>query len=260
VRDPTLSDFLKVFNILFVHNVKFLGWPKVKVLGKPFHDVFPVVLLVLNSVILPIIISCGIYIKLICVKRRLFLNKIGVIQSEGTTTIAQQSNIHFKQKTLDKAHSDYNPQPSPNCSKDKEGTQNKNLVPWSTVYEVQDEDSNRSHPNTLTSLENASNLNNKEQKSNCAIKSETSNSKNQYKTCEPDQTESNHKKSSPATVSMESEDIQVLSVEQINNTSTNSNEMQATSIQTYQNTDVEIGTLSIDNSSRGNLCKRQLVK
>jgi hypothetical protein len=59
---------------------------------------------------------------------------------------------------------------------------------------------------------------------------------------------------------MESEDIQVLSVEQINNTSTNSNEMQATSIQTYQNTDVEIGTLSIDNSSRGNLCKRQLVK
>ncbi len=113
MRDPTLSDFLKVFNILFVHNVKFLGWPKVKVLGKPFHDVFPVVLLVLNSVILPIIISCGIYIKLICVKRRLFLNKIGVIQSEGTTTQWMWSGAHGSTHDSGARGPGFDPTPKP---------------------------------------------------------------------------------------------------------------------------------------------------
>ena len=52
------------------------GWPKVQILAKPVSEIFPVVLLGLNSYLLPITVSCVIYLKLIGIKRRLFVNSV----------------------------------------------------------------------------------------------------------------------------------------------------------------------------------------
>jgi hypothetical protein len=43
----------------------------------------PAILLGLNSFLLPIFISCAIYLKLICNKKKLFLNSVSIVPSEG---------------------------------------------------------------------------------------------------------------------------------------------------------------------------------
>ena len=52
------------------------GWPHIKILALPFKEVIPFVFLVLSSFLLPIIISCVIYLVLICKKKKIFENKI----------------------------------------------------------------------------------------------------------------------------------------------------------------------------------------
>ena len=52
------------------------GWPHIKILALPFKEVIPFVFLVLSSYLLPIIISCVIYLILICKKRKIFENKV----------------------------------------------------------------------------------------------------------------------------------------------------------------------------------------
>jgi hypothetical protein len=62
------------------------------------NEILPAILLALNSFILPIVISCAIYLKLIFIKWKLFLNKISIIPTIGTKT-EQQNNINFQKKT-----------------------------------------------------------------------------------------------------------------------------------------------------------------
>ena len=52
------------------------GWPHIKVLALPIQKIIPLVFVTLSSFLLPIIISCVIYLVLICKKRKLFENKI----------------------------------------------------------------------------------------------------------------------------------------------------------------------------------------
>lgn len=242
--------FLQVFKISnFILTYKLLpllGWPRVKILAMSVHEILPLILLVLNSFMLPIISSFVIYLKLICIKRRLFLNKVGVIQSEGATTIAQQSEINVRQETQFELENDFKLQSSSSCSKYKEGIHEKNCLPCPGVCEAQDEE--MSQKNNLS--ENKTKLKNLE---NCTP------SKN-YKTCDPTQTQNNHQISSSRTVLMESEDIQVISEEQVDNTLSNSDELCTTSIQTYNNTDLEMGTISRDILPSGNLLEDTLSK
>jgi hypothetical protein len=62
------------------------------------NEILPAILLALNSFLLPIVISCAIYLKLIFIKRKFFLNKISIIPTIGTKT-EQQNNTNFLQKT-----------------------------------------------------------------------------------------------------------------------------------------------------------------
>jgi hypothetical protein len=78
-----------------IFQIFFLGWPKVKVLAKPVNEILPAILLALNSFLLPIVISCAIYLKLIFIKGKLFFNKISTFQK----TIEQQNNTNFSKKT-----------------------------------------------------------------------------------------------------------------------------------------------------------------
>ena len=61
------------------------GWPKVQILAKPVSEIFPVVLLGLNSYLLPITVSCVIYLKLIGIKRRLFVNSVSALVTDAST-------------------------------------------------------------------------------------------------------------------------------------------------------------------------------
>ena len=94
----------------------FLGWPKVKVLAKPVHEILPAILLALNSFILPIIISCAIYLRLISIKKKLFLNKINGVQNQISVNIVNQNNDTFLNKTQLYPLANLNPQFNQNCS------------------------------------------------------------------------------------------------------------------------------------------------
>ncbi len=59
------------------------------------NEILPAILLALNSFLLPIVISCAIYLKLIFIKGKLFFNKISTFQK----TIEQQNNTNFSKKT-----------------------------------------------------------------------------------------------------------------------------------------------------------------
>ena len=52
------------------------GWPQIKVLALPLKEILPLIFMMLTSLLLPIIISCVIYLVLICKKKKLFENKI----------------------------------------------------------------------------------------------------------------------------------------------------------------------------------------
>jgi hypothetical protein len=222
------------------------------------HEILPLILLVLNSFMLPIISSFVIYLKLICIKRRLFLNKVGVIQSEGATTIAQQSEINVRQETQFELENDFKLQSSSSCSKYKEGIHDKHCLPCPGVCEAQDEE--RSQKNNLSASEIKTKLKNMEQINESAINLENFTPSKNYKTCDPTQTQNNHQISSSRTVLMESEDIQVISEEQVDNTLSNSDELYTTSIQTYNNIDLEMGTISRDILPSGNLLEDTLSK
>jgi hypothetical protein len=60
----------------------------------PVRDVLPVILLVLNSFLLPILLSCGIYIKLIFKKKKLFENKV----EDATTVLHLARQLENQQK------------------------------------------------------------------------------------------------------------------------------------------------------------------
>ena len=127
----------------------------------PIQKIIPVILLTLNSFMLPIIVSCAIYLKLICIKRRLFLNKVGVIQSEGATTTAQQSSIHFKQETQVELQNFCELPTSPKCSDFKVNEENN--TPCSAACEAQEEDIGMDQPKNNGVIENKTYPNNKEE-------------------------------------------------------------------------------------------------
>ena len=91
----------------------FPGWPKVKVLAKPVHEILPLIFLIMNSYLLPIIISCTVYVKLISAKKRLFLNEV---LPEISTILEEKNNAKIQQKTKLFKFTDSNPQFNSNCS------------------------------------------------------------------------------------------------------------------------------------------------
>jgi hypothetical protein len=70
---------------VFTKNV-FIGWPKETPLSKPLDQLLAFSLIILSGFLLPIIISCIIYVKIIFYKKRRLKNKvkINVIQSTAT--------------------------------------------------------------------------------------------------------------------------------------------------------------------------------
>ena len=65
---------------------------------------------------MPILISSIIYLKLICIKRKLFSNKICVTQLEETFSLPQKDNPNFKLKAKLHSGNDVKSQHCSDCS------------------------------------------------------------------------------------------------------------------------------------------------
>jgi hypothetical protein len=62
--------------------VDIAGWPKVPVMSKSRKEVLIFISLILGSLLLPILISCVIYLKLLCYKKRWFKNQVAISNEE----------------------------------------------------------------------------------------------------------------------------------------------------------------------------------
>ena len=209
---------------------------------------------------LPIIVSCAIYLKLICIKRRVFLNKVGVIQSEGATTTAQQASINFKQETQVEPQNFCELQTSSKCSKIKNAVNEEHNTPCSAVCESQEEDTGMDQPNNIGAIENKTYPNNKKETRDTERNLDYVKSIQKFEICGPVQNESNHPKISTITVLMASEDIQVLSEEHVDNTGTNTIDNQTTSIQILNKTELDMEIFSRDNLSKDSFSKDKMQK
>jgi len=56
--------------------MKISGWPKVQILSKSWQEILILILISICSSLTPISISCFIYLKLICNKKKWFQNKV----------------------------------------------------------------------------------------------------------------------------------------------------------------------------------------
>ena len=61
-------------HLLKLHEIS--GWPKIPVLSKSWNEIMVFFLIICSCLLLPIFISCSIYLKLICNKKKWFQNEI----------------------------------------------------------------------------------------------------------------------------------------------------------------------------------------
>jgi len=84
-----------IFNLI-------LGFPKVRILTLPMEEKMPVLVIVLVTFLLPIIISCAIYIKLIFIKKKIFQNKIAFSLEDNDAIRNDSSDLsHPNYKIVD---------------------------------------------------------------------------------------------------------------------------------------------------------------
>jgi hypothetical protein len=74
----------------------FTGFPKVKIASLPMQEKLPVLVIVLVTFLLPIIISCAIYIKLIFIKQKTFLNKISPDSNICFSKTSEHNSFNYK--------------------------------------------------------------------------------------------------------------------------------------------------------------------
>ena len=87
----TLLVFVKSFKLK--HTFYFSGWPKEPPLKKPWDQLLTFCLLILSGFLLPILISCFIYLKLIIYKKKMFQNKIEPLETNNVQPIEKQSQF-----------------------------------------------------------------------------------------------------------------------------------------------------------------------
>ena len=76
----------------------FAGWPKIKILALPLKDMYPIIIFSLNGFILPILVSCVIYLVLICHTKKHFEQSVSVAASKevrANQTDTQSKCGHF---------------------------------------------------------------------------------------------------------------------------------------------------------------------
>ncbi len=71
-----------------------LGWPKVAVLTLPMDKIITQLLTIVSGYLLPIFISCALYVSLICIKQRNFINQVNFTKEpeEVSSVCADQGN------------------------------------------------------------------------------------------------------------------------------------------------------------------------
>jgi len=67
------------------------GWPRVAVLSKSWNEILVFFLIICSSFLLPIFISCLVYLKLICNKKKWFQNEITFKNEENNQEILNKT-------------------------------------------------------------------------------------------------------------------------------------------------------------------------
>ncbi len=67
------------------------GWPRVAVLSKSWNEILVFFLIICSSFLLPIFISCLVYLKLICNKKKWFQNEITFKNEENNQEILNET-------------------------------------------------------------------------------------------------------------------------------------------------------------------------
>ena len=80
--------------VFIIYYFTLSGFPNVPVLALPIEEIWPMLLLELIAFLLPILISCFIYLKLISIKNKLFQNTIEIDnrQHDSSGFIQRQTN------------------------------------------------------------------------------------------------------------------------------------------------------------------------
>jgi len=63
--------------------IKISGWPKVQILSNSWYEILILIIISTGCFLLPILISCFIYLKLICNKKKWFQNRVS-LTNEGS--------------------------------------------------------------------------------------------------------------------------------------------------------------------------------
>ncbi len=82
----------------------FSGWPKEPPLKKPWPQLLTFCLLILSGFLLPILFSSIIYLKLIIYRKKMFRNKIDILETNNVQTFQKQSKTEFISKGLSEIH------------------------------------------------------------------------------------------------------------------------------------------------------------
>ena len=85
-----LIDYFQKCLIIFL--IIFLGWPKEALVNKPWIQYLTFILITLCGFMVPIIINCLIYVKLIFIKKRKFKNKVKIFEVQSKSH--QEDNIN----------------------------------------------------------------------------------------------------------------------------------------------------------------------
>ena len=59
-----------------IKQLQFTGWPKIAILTLPREKVIIALSTIVCSYLVPILISCFVYVAMICIKKRKFFNKV----------------------------------------------------------------------------------------------------------------------------------------------------------------------------------------
>jgi len=105
------------------------GWPRVAVLSKSWNEILVFFLIICSSFLLPIFISCLVYLKLICNKKKWFQNEITFKNEENNQEILNET----------KTDGSLNLEVESNILNIKTEAENENEIKIQKIFELQQE-------------------------------------------------------------------------------------------------------------------------